>query len=87
VVALERGLPGVHGDTLCRMITDDDPAMILTRTAANAPTERVVGLALGADDYPSKSVPLPELVLRVRALARCKPTSKRRAPARGGNRA
>jgi CheY-like chemotaxis protein len=39
---------------LSGMITDDDPAMILILTAANAPTERVAGLALGADDYLSK---------------------------------
>jgi DNA-binding response OmpR family regulator len=47
----------------------------------NAPIERVAELALGADDYPSKSliVPLSGLVLHVRALARCKPSSKRRA--------
>jgi DNA-binding response OmpR family regulator len=48
VIVLDRHLPAVHGDTLCRMITDDDdPAMILMLTAANAPTERVAGLALG----------------------------------------
>jgi DNA-binding response OmpR family regulator len=51
VVVLDRDLPGVHGDTLCGMITASaDPAMILMLTAAATPTDRVTGLALGADD-------------------------------------
>jgi hypothetical protein len=45
------------------MITDDDdPATILMLTAANAPTERVAGLAVDADDY-LQTVPLPALAL------------------------
>jgi DNA-binding response OmpR family regulator len=80
VIVLDRDLPGVHGDTLCRMITDDDdPAMILMLTAANAPTERVAGLALGADDYLSKPFHSPSSSSVSVALARRKPTSKRRA--------
>jgi DNA-binding response OmpR family regulator len=62
------------------MITDDDdPAMILMLTAANAPTERVAGLALGADDYLSKPFHSPSSSSVSVALARRKPTSKRRA--------
>jgi hypothetical protein len=57
----------------------DDPAMILMLTAGNASTERVAALAFGAEDYLDKPFHSPELVLRVRALARRKPTSKRRA--------
>lgn len=79
VIVLDRDLPSVHGDTLCSIITDsDEPAMILMLTAADAPSERVAGLALGADDYLSKPFHFPELVLRVRALARRKPAAKRR---------
>jgi DNA-binding response OmpR family regulator len=79
VIVLDRDLPGLHGDTLCRMITDsDNPAMILMLTAADAPTERAAGLRLGADDYLSKPFHFPELVLRVRALARRKPGAKPR---------
>ena len=75
VVVLDRDLPGIHGDTLCQRINDsDEPAMILMLTAAGAPDERVRGLALGADDYLPKPFHFPELVLRVRALARRKPT-------------
>ena len=48
VVVLDRDLPGIHGDTLCQMITEsDEPAMILMLTAAGAPDERVSGSRAG----------------------------------------
>jgi DNA-binding response OmpR family regulator len=76
VVLLDRDLPGIHGDQLCRLITHThDPPMILMLTAAGGPAERVKGLALGADDYLPKPFHFPELVLRIRALARRKPTA------------
>lgn len=79
VVVLDRDLPGIHGDTLCRIITDSqDPAMILMLTAAGTPAERVAGLALGADDYLAKPFHFPELVLRIRALARRRPMAQDR---------
>jgi DNA-binding response OmpR family regulator len=79
VVVLDRDLPGIHGDTLCRMIAESDaPAMVLMLTAAAAPDERVRGLALGADDYLPKPFHFPELVLRVRALARRRSTAQSR---------
>ena len=79
VVLLDRDLPGIHGDQLCQLITHtDDPPMILMLTAAGAPTDRVKGLALGADDYLPKPFHFPELVLRIRALARRKPTARHR---------
>jgi DNA-binding response OmpR family regulator len=80
VVVLDRDLPGVHGDQLCRNITrSQDPAMVLMLTAAGAAEERVNGLALGADDYLPKPFHFPELVLRIRALARRKPTAHNRS--------
>jgi DNA-binding response OmpR family regulator len=80
VVVLDRDLPGIHGDQLCQTITrSENPAMILMLTAAGAPDDRVSGLALGADDYLSKPFHFPELVLRIRALARRKPTTQPRA--------
>lgn len=84
VIVLDRDLPGIHGDTLCRMITDSgDPAMILMLTASGAPAERVAGLELGADDYLAKPFHFPELVLRIRALARRKPAQDRTLRAAG----
>ncbi|MEU8075375.1 response regulator transcription factor [Catellatospora citrea] len=79
VVVLDRDLPGIHGDTLCQMITErDDRPMVLMLTAAVAPGDRVSGLTLGADDYLGKPFHFPELVLRVRALARRRPTARGR---------
>ncbi|MFI7445890.1 response regulator transcription factor [Nonomuraea sp. NPDC049714] len=79
VIVLDRDLPGIHGDTLCQMITEHDQrAMVLMLTAAGAPGDRVSGLALGADDYLAKPFHFPELVLRVRALARRRPAARAR---------
>jgi DNA-binding response OmpR family regulator len=79
VVVLDRDLPGIHGDTLCQMITDhDDRAMVLMLTAAGDPSDRVTGLGLGADDYLGKPFHFPELVLRIRALARRQPAARPR---------
>jgi DNA-binding response OmpR family regulator len=79
VVVLDRDLPRLHGDTLCRMIVErDDPVMVLMLTASGSAGERVSGLTLGADDYMAKPFHLPELVLRVRALARRRPAARAR---------
>ena len=79
VIVLDRDLPGVHGDTICRMITErDNPAMVLMLTASGTPAQRVTGLRLGADDYLPKPFHFPELVLRIRALARRRPTAQPR---------
>jgi DNA-binding response OmpR family regulator len=79
VVILDRDLPGVHGDTVCRIITEhENPAMVLMLTAAATPAQRVSGLSLGADDYLPKPFHFPELVLRIRALARRRPAAQAR---------
>lgn len=79
VVVLDRDLPGIHGDSLCQMITDrDDRPMVLMLTAAGSPGDRVSGLTLGADDYLAKPFHFPELILRVRALARRRPAARAR---------
>ena len=77
VVVLDRDLPQIHGDTLCRMITErEDPAMVLMLTASGTPGDRVAGLGLGADDYLAKPFHFPELVLRIHALARRQPNAR-----------
>ncbi|MFF2328896.1 MULTISPECIES: response regulator transcription factor [unclassified Streptomyces] len=79
VVVLDRDLPVIHGDTLCQMITErDGRAMVLMLTAADSPGDRVSGLTLGADDYLAKPFHFPELVLRIRALARRRPAARSR---------
>jgi DNA-binding response OmpR family regulator len=79
VVVLDRDLPGLHGDTICRMIAEREaPAMVLMLTASGSPAHRVSGLSLGADDYLPKPFHFPELVLRIRSLARRQPTARAR---------
>jgi DNA-binding response OmpR family regulator len=71
VVILDRDLPGVPGDDICRQLAaDGTSSRILMLTAASAVKDRVDGLGLGADDYLPKPFDFAELVARVRALAR-----------------
>ena len=71
VVVLDRDLPGVHGDEVCRRITAAGAgSRVLMLTAASTIRDRVEGLGLGADDYLPKPFDFAELVARVRALAR-----------------
>jgi DNA-binding response OmpR family regulator len=71
VVVLDRDLPGVHGDQVCRaVIASGAPTRVLMLTAASTIRDRVEGLELGADDYLPKPFEFPELVARVRALGR-----------------
>lgn len=79
VVVLDRDLPGLHGDILCRMaVARPGAPMVLMLTASDAPGDRVDGLNLGADDYLTKPFHFPELVLRVRNLARRRPGAQPR---------
>jgi DNA-binding response OmpR family regulator len=54
------------------------PVMVLMLTASGSPDDRVSGLSLGADDYLAKPFHFPELVLRIRALARRQPAARAR---------
>jgi DNA-binding response OmpR family regulator len=69
VVVLDRDLPGVHGDEVCRQLTGGQ-ARILMLTASGTVEDRVDGLSLGADDYLPKPFALVELIARIRALGR-----------------
>jgi DNA-binding response OmpR family regulator len=71
VVVLDRDLPGVHGDDVCRALTAGRAeSRVLMLTAARSVRDRVEGLDLGADDYLPKPFDFAELVARIRALAR-----------------
>ena len=70
VVVLDRDLPVVHGDDVCRDLVSSSDARILMLTASTAVPERVEGLNLGADDYLGKPFAFAELVARVHALGR-----------------
>ncbi|MFC4531039.1 response regulator transcription factor [Sphaerisporangium dianthi] len=71
VLVLDRDLPGVHGDDVCRKAVDAGGLVrILMLTAAGDVRDRVAGLSLGADDYLTKPFAFEELVARVRSLGR-----------------
>src|SRR3954468_9736018 len=71
VLILDRDLPGVHGDDVCRAVVEAGGAVrILMLTASGTVADRVAGLSLGADDYLPKPFAFVELVARVRALGR-----------------
>ncbi len=71
VVVLDRDLPELHGDDVCRALTAEQPeTKVLMLTAARTTDDLVAGLALGADDYLGKPFRFAELVARLHALAR-----------------
>jgi len=74
VIVLDRDLPVVHGDRVCREVAGSGPR-ILMLTAAGDVEDRVDGLELGADDYLGKPFAFAELIARVRALSRRAPSA------------
>ncbi|GLZ75981.1 transcriptional regulatory protein CutR [Actinorhabdospora filicis] len=71
VVVLDRDLPLVHGDEVCRaIVAAEEPARVLMLTASTTVDDRVAGLSLGADDYLAKPFAFAELAARVTALGR-----------------
>jgi two-component system, OmpR family, response regulator VanR len=71
VVVLDRDLPTLHGDEVCRTLREEDhDSRVLMLTAASDMEDLVDGLSLGADDYMAKPFDFVELVARLRALAR-----------------
>ena len=71
VLVLDRDLPGIHGDEICRTVRGERPETgILMLTAAGTLEDLVEGLSLGADDYLAKPFRFAELVARIHALAR-----------------
>jgi DNA-binding response OmpR family regulator len=71
VVVLDRDLPGLHGDEVCKtLVASGSPSRVLMLTAAGTVVDRVEGLGIGADDYLPKPCDFAELVARIRALVR-----------------
>jgi DNA-binding response OmpR family regulator len=76
VIVLDRDLPALHGDEVCRqLIAAGRESRILMLTAAATIEDRVDGFGLGADDYLPKPFAFAELVARIRALARRPPSA------------
>ncbi|MGO9976699.1 MAG: response regulator transcription factor [Solirubrobacteraceae bacterium] len=74
VIVLDRDLPVVHGDRVCRTVAGSGPRVLML-TAAGDVEDRVDGLELGADDYLGKPFVFAELIARVRALSRRAPSA------------
>lgn len=71
VIVLDRDLPGLHGDEVCRNLNrSGNDARVIMLTAAASLEDLTEGLNLGADDYLTKPFRFPELVARIRALSR-----------------
>jgi two-component system phosphate regulon response regulator PhoB len=83
VVILDLNLPDVSGMDVCRLLRGEPETRelpILMLTARSAEEDRVQGLEIGADDYLPKPFSVRELVLRVDAVARRRPTAPEAAP-------
>ena len=79
IAVLDRDIPGPSGDEIARRIVASGSGMpILMLTAADRLDDKASGFELGADDYLTKPFELRELVLRLRALDRRRPTTGRR---------
>ena len=73
LVLLDWMLPGLSGIELCRRVrarAETERMPIIMLTARREESERVRGLAIGADDYIVKPFSVPELLARIRALLR-----------------
>jgi two-component system phosphate regulon response regulator PhoB len=73
LIVLDWMLPGLSGIELCRRLRSRPETRalpIIMLTARGEESERVRGLATGADDYIVKPFSVPELIARVRALLR-----------------
>jgi DNA-binding response OmpR family regulator len=69
VVVLDRDLPGLSGDEICRSVTAVSQSMRIIMVTASASAQDIAdGLAMGASDYVSKPFMFGDLVERVRAL-------------------
>ena len=78
LVVLDVMLPGWDGFEILRRLRPRSPVPVIMLTARGEDVDRIVGLELGADDYLPKPFHFPELVLRIRALARRQPAARPR---------
>lgn len=70
LVVLDVHLPGIDGVEACRRLRTFSDAYVIMLTALDTETDRLIGLAVGADDYMTKPYAPRELVARIRAMQR-----------------
>jgi DNA-binding response OmpR family regulator len=70
VVVLDLMLPGLDGMEVCRRLRTFSDAYVIMLTARSEEVDKLVGLAIGADDYLTKPFSPRELVARIRAMLR-----------------
>lgn len=70
LLILDRMIPLIDGDELCRRVRAVSEVPIIMLTALDGPDHRIAGLERGADDYLGKPFALRELQLRVNSLLR-----------------
>ena len=81
LVLLDVMLPKVSGIDVCRELRSRSSVPIIMVTAKGSEIDTVVGLEVGADDYVTKPYRLRELVARMRAVLRRRPTDASAATA------
>ena len=84
LVILDRRLPKLSGDEVCRRIRASSATPILMLTGEKGTDERAALLDLGADDYLEKPFGMRELGARVRALLRRAPSAVKEHASVGG---
>ncbi|OYW47033.1 MAG: DNA-binding response regulator [Sphingomonadales bacterium 32-68-7] len=70
LVLLDIMMPGEDGLSLCRHLAESKDLPVIMLTARGEPTDRIVGLEIGADDYVVKPFEPRELVARIRSVLR-----------------
>ena len=74
LVLLDLMLPGVDGLEVCHRLRATSEAAIVMLTGKAAEADRIIGLEVGADDYITKPFNMREVIARVRAVLRRRPS-------------
>jgi len=70
LIVLDLSLPGEDGLSICRRLRAESDMPVIMLTARGAPSDRILGLEMGADDYLPKPFEPRELLARIRSVLR-----------------
>lgn len=79
LVILDIMLPGMDGFEVCRRLRSVSDVPVIMLTARGEDIDKIVGLELGADDYLAKPFNTRELIARIRAILRRRPSFREHA--------